>query len=442
MADSPSKLWTIVKREYLERVRSKWFVIATLLGPILFAALILGPTLMTRQNPATTALYNVTVIDATTTGLGERVAQLIGGGKYANQYMPEVSVVPARGLAQAESAVMQDIRNQRASGYLVIDSETVAGRSATFVGRQADSQTDMLQVESAIREGIIGMRLEQRHLSPEQIDSITIVSPILHTRQLGHVAHGAVSDSKALLAMFVAFFLYMSIMLYGQSMLSGVIEEKLTRVAEVVLSSVRPSTLLAGKVIGVSAVGITQQVIWMLGSLGLLLLNNTSHTPAPGQLGEGKLSSLATAVLAATKLVPAFWLALVVFFFILGVVFFGSLYAAVGSTVSSESEARQAAQPVTLLLILTVVFIGPAVNDPNSTLAQVWSLLPCSSPILMPLRMAISDVPMTQVVGSIVILIASCIAAVWLAARIYRVGLLMYGKRPTFAEMARWVREG
>ena len=441
MAESPSKLWTIIKREYLERVRSKWFVIATVFGPILFAAVILGPMVLTHQDTATTALYNITVIDATTTGLGERVAQLIGGGKYANQMMPEVTVVPAAQVAQAESTVMHDIRDQRASGYLVIDSQTVAGRSATYVGRSADAKTDMLQVTSAIREGIIGLRLEHRGLSPDQVDSITIVSPTLHTAQIGRVGHGAVSDAKALLAMFVAFFLYMSIMLYGQSMLSGVIEEKLTRVAEVVVSSVRPSTLLAGKVIGVSAVGLTQQIIWILGSLALILANNTLH--APTVTGDGGVSpSISATLLEATKLVPATWLALVVVFFILGFVFFGSLYAAVGATVSSESEARQAAQPVMLLLILTVVFIGPVASDPNSTIARVWSILPWSAPILMPLRMAITDVPTTEVVASIGILVLACAAAVWLAARIYRVGLLMYGKRPTLMEMARWVREG
>ena len=442
MANAPSKVWTIVKREYLERVRTKWFVIATIFGPLIFAGLIFGPMAMNQQDSATTALYNITVIDATTTGLGERVAQLIGGGKYANQMMPEVTVVPAHGVAQAESTLSHDIQNQRASGYLVVDSETVAGRSATYVGRRANSQPEMLQVASALREGIIGMRLEQRHLSPDQIDSITIVSPILHTEQFGQGGRGATGEAKTFLALFVAFFLYMSILLYGQSMLSGVIEEKMTRVAEVVLSSIRPSALLAGKVIGVSAVGLTQQVIWILGSLGLLMLTNSGHGSAVAPTSDNKLGALSTGIIAAAKVVPATWLMLVVLFFILGFIFFGSLYAAVGATVSSESEARQAAQPLTLLLVVTFVFISPVVSDPNGTLAQVWSMLPFSAPILMPLRMALADVPATQVVGSIVILLASCGAAIWLAARIYRVGLLMYGKRPTLTEMARWVREG
>jgi ABC-2 type transport system permease protein len=438
MADSLSKLWAIVKREYLERVRSRWFIIATLFGPLLFAALILVPILLTRSDPATTALYNITVIDATTTGLGERVAQLLGGGKYANQFMPTVQVVPSKELTRAESLVTHDVVNRLASGYLVIDSQTVAGKSAYYAGRRSGSETDMLRVTNALREGIIGYRLERHGLSTDQIDSLTIVSPVLRTDRIGDTGRDSVGEAKTVLAIFVAFFLYMSIMLYGQSMLSGVIEEKLTRVAEVVVSSVRPETLLAGKVLGVSAVGLTQQIIWILGSFALILgYNALFGSGAP--IGTPSLSAMA---MQAVQLVPAVWLLLVVLFFILGFVFFGSLYAAVGATVSSESEARQAAQPVILLLILTVVFIGPVAADPSSRMAQVMSLLPFSAPILMPLRMAVMKVPSAEVVASIVVLILACCSAVWLAARIYRVGLLMYGKRPTLSELVRWIREG
>ncbi len=443
MADSrtgrPSQLWTIVTREYLERVRSRWFVIATVFGPLLFAAVIGAPMLLTGHDSATTALYNITVIDATTTGVGERVAQLLGGGKYANQPMPEVRVVPVRTLAQAESLAMRDVLDRNASGYLVIDSQTVNGGSAHYVGRRANAETDMLQVGSALREGIIGVRLEHRGLSADQIDSITIVSPSIRAESIRRTGRGGASEAKATLAIFVAFFLYMSIVLYGQSMLSGVIEEKLTRVAEVVVSSVRPETLLAGKVLGVSAVGLTQQTIWMLGAAALLLGRATMGGVTMGVSGTPTLS---TAIFDAARLVPVSWIALVFLFFVLGFVFFGSLYAAVGATVSSESDARQASQPVMLLLILTVVFMGPVVSAPDGRMARVLSMLPFSAPVLMPLRMAITDVPVGETVASIGLLLLACGGAVWMAARIYRVGLLMYGKRPTLTEMARWVREG
>jgi len=145
--------------------------------------------------------------------------------------------------------------------------------------------------------------------------------------------------------------------------------------------------------------------------------------------------------MSAVAAIPAWWVAVVVLFFLLGFVFFGSLYAAVGSIVSSEIEARQAAQPVILLLLTTAIFIQPVVTTPNGTLPRVMSLLPFASPILMPLRMAVGDVPAAEVVASAVILTLACAGAVWLAARVYRVGLLMYGKRPTLRELGRWVLE-
>ena len=432
----PSKLWTIVAREYVERVRTRWFLIATIFAPLFFALLLIIPAWLTQQDPATLALYNVTVIDATTTGLGERVAQLLGGGKYANAPMPEVRVVPTTVLAQAESAATADVLHRHASGYLVIDSETVAGLGARYVGRRADAQTDMLQITSALREGIIGMRLERRGLSSDQVDSITIVAPVLRTERLSDTGRGEASESKVVLATFVAFFLYMSIVLYGQSMLSGVIEEKLTRVAEVVISSVRPGTLLAGKVLGVSAVGLTQQVIWLAGAAALVsgYGHLSSSAASPAMAG-------AAGIMSAARAVPGWWLALVLLFFLLGFVFFGSLYSAVGATVSTESDARQAAQPVILLLVMTVVFIGPVINAPMGTLARVLTLLPFSAPILMPLRLAIAPVPAGDVVASIAILAVACAGVVWIAGRIYRVGLLMYGKRPTLREVARWIGE-
>jgi ABC-2 type transport system permease protein len=440
MVKQSSKLWAITKREYVERVRSRWFVIATVFGPLIFGALIFLPSALSHreQDPATTALYNITVIDATTTGLGERVAQLLGGGKYANQPMPEVRVVPEEQVAEAERNSQHDVMERRASGYLVIDSQTVAEGRAFYAGRRADADMDMFQIKDAIREGLIGLHLEQLGMSPGRIDSVTIVTPVLHTQRLGDSGPSTFNESRFALAIFVAFLLYMSIIFYGQSMLSGVIEEKTTRVAEIVVSSVSPETLLAGKVIGVSAVGLTQQIIWIVGAL--LILAYHMHMATPPALPDGATAAPSILTLITSNISIAMALELVLFF-LLGFIFFGSLYAAVGATVSNESEARQAAQPVIILLIISVIFIQPVATAPTSTMAHVLTLLPFSSPILMPLRMALTDVAPTELGASLVILLLSCIGAVWLAARIYRVGLLMYGKRPTFSELRRWMQE-
>ena len=349
--------------------------------------------------------------------------------------MPEVRVVPATQLAQAESVATRDIMLRRASGYLVIDAQTLTDASARYAGRRDDAKIDMLQVNDAIREGLIGLRLERHGLSSDQIDSMTIVSPTLHTEHIGDEGFNGTDEAQVLLVIFVGFLFYISIVMYGQSMLSGVIEEKATRMAEIVMSSVRPETLLAGKVLGISAVGLTQQLIWVGGAV-LLVLARTSF------FGSSPASAPMTAVFHAALGVSWWWLALLLVFFLLGFVFFGSLFAAGGCTVSNDSDARQAAQPIMLLLVASIVLLQPVISDPSGSLARTLSILPLSSPMLMPLRMAVSSVSPLDIAASIGVLLLSCGAAVWLSARIYRVGLLMYGKRPTFTELGRWIREG
>jgi ABC-2 type transport system permease protein len=216
--------------------------------------------------------------------------------------------------------------------------------------------------------------------------------------------------------------------IYGQTIMSGVLEEKTTRVAEVVMSSVPTDTLLAGKVLGVGAVGLTQQVIWIVTTYVLLKL----RAPIMEKLGAPTMSFTLPDVSLGAGII-------FLLFFLLGFVFYSSLYAAVGASVNSESEARQAASPLMIMIVSTAVFIQPVLLNPTGTTAQVLSLVPFSSPIIMPIRMAVTGVAPLELTASLVFLAIGCFAALWLASRIYRVGLLMYGKRPTLREMAKWV---
>jgi ABC-2 type transport system permease protein len=226
----------------------------------------------------------------------------------------------------------------------------------------------------------------------------------------------------------IGFLLYMSIVIYGQTIMSGVLEEKTTRVAEVVMSSVPTDTLLAGKVLGVGAVGLTQQLIWIVTTYVLLKL----RAPIMARFGAPTVNFSLPDISVGAGLI-------FLLFFLLGFIFYSSLYAAVGSSVNSESEARQAASPLMIMIVSTAVFIQPVLLNPTGTTAKVLSLVPVSSPIIMPIRMAVTGVPPLELGGSLVLLAVGCLAALWLASRIYRVGLLMYGKRPSMKEMAKWV---
>jgi ABC-2 type transport system permease protein len=289
----------------------------------------------------------------------------------------------------------------------------------------------MMQITTAIREGLVGLRLERMGMTPGAIDSLTIVSPTVATTQINAGSSNTVGSGRFTLALFITMLLYTSIVLYGQNMLSSVVEEKTSRVAEVVVSSIRPTSLLTGKILGISAVGLTQQLLWVFGAFAFIALGRTMLPDLAASMDGVPVGfSIPFTVVIAY-----------IGFFLLGFLFFGSLYAAAGATVSNESDARQAAQPIVLLLIASVFFFTPLLNAPSGTLARFLTLFPVTAPILMPLRMAVTDVPPLEVAASFGILALTCLLTIQLASRIYRVGLLMYGKRPSLSELRRWVKE-
>jgi ABC-2 type transport system permease protein len=444
MADTGSKLWAIVRREYVERVRTKWFIFSTIFAPIVFAGLIFLPIIL-MSHDAKSVAPRVLILDATQQGLGKFVARSMAVMQNTQEdaSTADVRIIDPGSLNQARDSATAEVSRRLASGFIVLDSTTLRGDTVDYSGRHADSRADRIATATAIRSGLVAWRLQQNGVPTASVDSvITAPLPALRAETINDKGRDAATPAKAIVATFVAFFLYMSILLYGQSMLSGVIEEKMSRVSEIVISSVKPEILLAGKVIGVTAVGLTQQIVWIGGSIALIAARASlfgapaiANAQASGAGGGFESSDMLAAVVAT----PWSWVIAVLLFLLLGILFYGALYAAVGSTVGSEQDARQAATPVIMLIVLTAVLISPTVNNPTSQLALVTSMLPFSSPIIMPIRMALTDVPVIQVVGSLLILFASCLGAVWVAGRIYRVGLLMYGKRPTFAELRRWI---
>jgi ABC-2 type transport system permease protein len=210
----------------------------------------------------------------------------------------------------------------------------------------------------------------------------------------------------------------------------GVLEEKMTRVAEVIMASVKPDILLAGKILGVGAVGLTQQVVWF-GSAAAFITYGAVMAKA---MGVPEMQNFTFPTVS-----PLLYLSLILFF-VLGYVLYSSMFAAVGAMVGSQEEVQQAAQPVVLLLIASVIFIQPIMMNPSSTLAVAMSVIPFTAPVIMPLRMTAIQVPPLELAGSLVGLALTCWAAIWASARIYRIGLLMTGKRPNLKELVRWIK--
>lgn len=423
-----AKLWAIVKREYLERVRTKWFLFTTIFGPLFFGAMIIVPAVLAKRGRATTEFTNTRIIDATSTGIGSRIAEGMIRTRPPGSSQPEVVMVRPAELSAAESTATKQVMAKQISGYLVVDVRTAGGEEVRYAGRNATSLGDMERLRTVVRDALLSKRLEAVGIDSSRVRDLTFIPLRLNTERITDKGRGGSGAVSIIFAGAIAFLLYMSIVLYGQNVLRGVLEEKTTRVAEVVVSSVSPETLLAGKVLGVGAVGLTQQILWVITTVIMFKLRG----PLLDKFG------INTMPFALPEI--SFGLALLLLlFFVLGFVFYSSLYAAVGAAVNSEQEAQQAVQPMLILLVATAIFINPILMNPTSTLATVMSLLPFSAPIIMPLRLSLGSVPWYELAASLVGVALACWGATWLAARIYRVGLLMYGKRPTLREMGRWI---
>jgi ABC-2 type transport system permease protein len=426
-----ARLWAVIKREYLERVRTKWFIFSTVFTPLLFGALTLLPIWLASKSTSTENVAHIQILDASGTGLGKRVAYALGGGLMADTSATQVITLDTTQLAAAEVAATDAVVKRETRGYLVLGPHILDATETRYAGRNGSSIVDIERIRGAVRQGILAMRLQSAGVDAERVTSLLQAKQVdIDAEQIGDRGReGKGGLVKYIFAFSLAFLLYMSIFIYGQNVLRGVLEEKQTRVAEVVVSSVPTDTLLAGKVLGVGAVGITQQILWVIGSILVIRLREPVMHALKIPSASITLPSIPPAVLA-----------LLLLFFVLGFMLYSALFAAVGAMVNSDQEAQQAAQPVTLLLVATAILIQPVLLNPGTKLAVIASIFPFSAPILMPLRLSLVSVPWQQVVGSFVSMIVAIAIAIWLASRIYRTGLLMYGKRPSFGEVARWLR--
>jgi ABC-2 type transport system permease protein len=425
------KLGVVIRREYLERVRSRWFVFATILGPLFFGGISIGQIVLTQHAGVSADASHIIVLDETGTNLGQRVVANLGAGVTNDTSNAKLQVVSRDEAPTAELHALNAVMHNQWVGYLVLTDSTLAGQTARYNGRNASAIQDIDHVREVVRNAVLTERLVGAGLDPARIRSLTSVPVQLHTERVTDRGLGGSGMSGAWFGYIVAILLYITIVVYGQSIVRGVSDEKASRVSEVVVASAPPDTLLAGKILGVGGVAITQQIIWTTASVAIvhfrgpilraLGASESANIPLPGSISVG----------AGIELV---------LIFLLGFFFYAALFAAIGATVESQEDAQQASLPVTMLLVLSIMFVGPVFLSPMSTLARVVSWIPFSAPILMPLRLALVQIPPLEIIGTILGLLVANIVAIWVAARVYRVGILMYGKRRSLAEIMRWVR--
>lgn len=421
-----TKTWAVIKREFLARVRTKWFVISTVLGPIVMAALIFLPILMATRGGRE---RSVAVVDVSSTGFGERVTEMITGpGTIAAVRL----AVDVAALESVNDSLAQVVGEKELDGFLIVSDETLEDGRAEYRGSNVSTQTDMEILRRRLQEAVLTARLDRVGVDPALVARARIPVEMRTVNIRGGETTEESGQAMFWLAYLMWFVLYMAILLYGVQVMGAVVEEKTTRVVEVLVSSLRPFQLLAGKILGVGAVGLFQLAIWA--AAGRLLLTRPEVVTAFG---------VDPAVVEGISLpeVPLATIAVMLAYFVLGYFLYAALFAAVAATSSSEAEARQAQAPVTMLFAIPAMLsLVSMMSEPDGVLFVTLTLVPLTSPIAMPGRWVVSDVPLVHLLGSLALLIVALGGIIWLAGRVYRVGILMYGKRPGLRELVKWVR--
>jgi ABC-2 type transport system permease protein len=413
-----AKLWAVVRREYLERVRTKGFIVATILGPVLMSAFMVVPMLVARSGGKR---LSVVVLDRAGS-TGPAVEKALREALVDDKPRFEVRPAPAGPAAEQEAALRDAVLAGKLDGFLDLPPDAVEKGAASYFGRNVSNRMELRTMERAVNEVLVAARLAGAGLDAGRVKELTRELD-LRTIRLSATGEREDRGMAMLFAIILMMILYTSTLMWGQVVMTSTIEEKTSRVVEVVGSALGPSTLLAGKLLGVGGAGLTQFLIWSLSLLGVSL---AMAGPLAGSIPMPEITPL--------------MLVSFVLFFLLGFLFWAALYAAIGSAVNTVQEAQNFAFPVIMPLILAMVCFPAVLESPDGTLAFTLSMIPGLSPLIMFLRIVVLTPPYWQIGLSIALLVLGILGVLWVAARIYRVGILMYGKKPTFPELVKWVR--
>lgn len=441
------KFLAVVKREYIQRVRSKFFVVATILGPVLMAGFTIVPALMFQiKSGGPTRL----VIVDQTGKMYDRVAKEIISGKEARTNVatmepPSQPAGPGNPQEQVNQAgkmikptfVVEQVRldnrsiddvrrelevrvqNRELEGYLVLPPNLLKDGQPEFRARNTADLFTKSNIETAITRAVRGQRLVEAGIDEKTVARAS--EPVdLKTIEAGG------KESKGEASFFFVFgiglLIYMSVLLYGQFVLGAVIEEKETRIAEILFSSMRSFPLMMGKLIGVSLVALTQLGIWAAAFMIFSLWAAGGST------------------ITLPHIPPMLFVYFTVFF-LMGYFLYATVYAVVGSMVTTTQEGGQLALPIVLLLVAGFYLSFNIIRSPSSPLAFWASMFPFFAPITMLVRIVTETPPLWQILLSLGIGVVTIVGLMWVASRIYRVGMLMYGKKATIPEVWRWVRQ-
>jgi ABC-2 type transport system permease protein len=411
-----SNTWLIVKREYAERVKSKAFVFMTLLIPgvmvLAFAAMVLT---------ATHAGANEHIGIASN---DEALALDVRDDLAANKTAPiTAEVVAPAGLAERQ-AMQRQVDAKELDGYVWVGARPAGAPEVQYMSRSTSDLFVKARIEEAVSKAVMRNKLRNQGLGAEEVDRMLAPISIDSTQMKDGKVVTSDSESAFLTGYVMVFLLYFSVTYYAMNVARSVIQEKTSRIFEVMLATVKPEEMMAGKMLGVGAAGLTQILLWILlaamAAFGVVL----SHGGAP------------TIHLGIT------WVQMIGFcvYFLLGFAFYSSVAAAAGACFNAESEVQQLSFVIVMPMFLAVVSYAYILTSPNAAYSKFLSFFPPTAPLAMFLRMRAQMPAAWEIALSLALMLAAIYGVLWIGARIYRVGILMYGKRPNLPELLRWLR--
>jgi ABC-2 type transport system permease protein len=418
------KIWLIIKREYLTRVRKRTFIIATLLFPLLYVGLIFGMGYIAEKSRTN---LKVAVIDSSgyfSQGMLEKYNKEDGTS----------SLVLATNDAPS---VIKDYREAGYDGYIIIPALNwqKGTDSLVFLSNRSFGTASTATIERKLNRIWDNVKNDSLHLDESK-------QQILAASHLG-VSSKNIRDEKAnarvaeTIGYACGFLIYFILLIYGSQVMMGVMEEKANRIAEVIVSSVKPFQMMVGKIIGIGMVALTQFFIWI--AFFIIIYNVTKFSSTGGGMANAMVGAMQSMFLGVNVPLILFCFG---FYFLAGFFFYASIYGAIGSAVNEDMrEAQSLAFPVTMIVIISIALMSSAIANPDSPIAVWASIIPFSSPIVMMARIPFgvpNTVPWWQLGLSMALLVLGFIFTAWFAGKIYRTGILMYGKKPSWKELMKW----
>ena len=425
--------WAVIKREFMEMARTKAYILGTILGPFLIVLLMVGPILLMRAGGG--GDRSVVVLDASGSGLGEQVAATLEGMSpedmegMGSSFTATVQQVIGD-ATEARAAAREQVEaegEESIDGFLYLPPDIQEQNQALYEGRNATSQFQMAQIRESIQQTLRSRRLSNAGVDPAVLAQV--LAPVdLEARKPGSDdGEGGSADDAFFIGLILAMTIYFAVVLFATSVMRGVLEEKRDRIVEVLLSSIRAREFIVGKVLGIGAASLFQMLVWV------------GFAAAATVWGPQIAENYGMAFPDLPE-VPAAAIVNFLFFFVTGFLLYAALFGAAGAIATSDQEANQMQFPVTVPLLAGIFIMYSMMADPDNAIAVVGSLVPLTAPVVMPTRAMMTDIPMSQYIISGVLMVVAVVAVTWIAAKIYRIGVLSTGKKPTMAELLRWLR--